>query len=83
VSARYWVAVSDELMASDPQWPDGLRVVEPNEYDDYMDQRPPRGTEWWLFEDDGAPASLEGKQVELTFVRSGGGVMIGSRSPAI
>ena len=27
VSARYWVLVSDQLMASDPQWPDGLRVA--------------------------------------------------------
>jgi len=82
VSARYWVLVSDELMHRGLGLPDGLRVVEPGP----CEQPPPAVhpvSHWWLFEDDGAPASLEGKQVELTFVRSGDGVMIGSRSPAI
>ncbi len=37
---------------------------------------------WWKFEDDGAPATLEGKQVELIFTRCGDKVQIGSRNPA-
>lgn len=76
MSVRYWVLVSDELMASDPQWPEGLRPVERG-----GTEQP--GMHWWRFEDDGAPASLEGKQVELTFVRRADKVMIGSRNPAI
>lgn len=75
MSARYWVLASDELMDSNPQWPDGLRVAEPGPYKE-------PGMRWWLFEDDGAPATLQGKAVELTFVRSGDKAMIGSRSPA-
>jgi hypothetical protein len=82
VSARYWVLVSDELMANDPQWPDGLRVIEPGPYEPPALGQPPV-SRWWLFEDGGAPATLAGKRVELTFVRSGDGVMIGSRNPAI
>jgi hypothetical protein len=78
VSARYWVLVADELMDSGPPWPDGLRAVERG-----LALTAGPGTHWWLFEDDGAPASLEGRQVELTFVRSGDGVMIGSRSPHV
>jgi hypothetical protein len=76
MSVRYWVLVSDELMDSDPQWPEGLRVVEAGPHD-------VAGMRWRKFEDDGAPASLEGRCVELTFTRSGATVMIGSRSPAI
>lgn len=78
MSAQYWVLVSDELMDSDPEWPEGLRPVKA------ATDGPPRGGgRWWLFEDVGAPATLEGKRVELTFVRSGSGVMIGGRRPAI
>lgn len=80
MSARYWVLCADEVMNSvEQQWPDGLRPIELNPVS------PPDAPEahWWLLEDDGAPASLEGKQVELTFVRSGGGIMIGSRSPHV
>jgi hypothetical protein len=67
VSARYHVLVSDELMASDPQWPDGLRPVEQEPAD------PGRypGMHWWLFEDDSASESLNGKQVELSFGQGG------------
>lgn len=79
MSARYWVLCDDELMDSGPQWPDGLRPVEPA----YRLAPPPSpGMRWWLFEDDGAPATLEGKCAGLMFVRSGNGVMIGSRTPA-
>lgn len=82
MSARYWVLVADELMSNAPDWPDGLRVIEPGPY-----EQPPPGqhpvSRWWLFGDDGAPASLEGKRVELTFTRSGGGIMIGSRNPHV
>jgi hypothetical protein len=80
VSARYWVLVSDELMNAGPEWPDGLRVIEPGPWEQPWPGVHPV-SRWWLFEDDGAPATLEGKQVELTFVRSGDGIMIGSRSP--
>lgn len=76
---RYWVLASDELMDSDPPWPEGLRPIEPAN----LPPEPSGDMRWWLFEDDGAPATLEGKQVELTFVRSGDGVMIGSRRPSI
>jgi hypothetical protein len=82
VSARYWVLVSDELMNAGLDLPDGLRVIEPGPYEPPAFGQHPV-SRWRLFEDDGAPATLEGKRVELTFVRSGDGVMIGSRSPAI
>jgi hypothetical protein len=71
------VLIGDELMSDGPEWPDGLRPVEQGE----PDVAP--GAHWWLLEDDGAPATLEGRRVDLTFVRSGTGVMIGSRNPAI
>lgn len=82
MSARYWVLVSDELMNVSPEWPDGLRVIEAGPYNQLPTggPTPPR---WWLFEDDGAPASLNGKNVQLTLVRSGDKTMIGSREPAI
>jgi len=77
MAARYWVLISDDLMNSNPQWPDGLRPVRSD------DGVPPdTHNRWWLMEDDGAPATLEGKQVELTFTRSGDKTMIGSRNPA-
>lgn len=79
MSARYWVLCSDVLMDSNPQWPDGLRPVEPAN----APPEPPGDIRWWLFEDDGAPATLEGKQVELTFTRHGDGWMIGSRNPHV
>jgi hypothetical protein len=78
MSARYWVLASDELMASEPQWPDGLRPIEPA-----TALPPDPGMQWWLFEDDGAPATLDGKRVELTFTRSGDKTMIGGRRPHI
>jgi hypothetical protein len=77
MSARYWVLVADELMSSDLQWPEGLRPVKADE-----GVPPDSHSRWWLFEDDGAPATLEGKRVELFFTRSGSGVMIGGRRPA-
>lgn len=64
MSARYHVLASDELMAAgDLQWPEGLRPVEQEPAD------PGRypGMHWWLLEDDGAPAELDGKRVELAF----------------
>jgi hypothetical protein len=64
-------------MASNPQWPQGLRPVKPSE-----GLPPDNHSRWWLFEDDGAPASLQGKRVELTFTRSGNSAQIGSRNPA-
>lgn len=76
MNACYWVLVHDEVMAADPQWPEGLRVVEPGPWES-------PGARWYKFEDDGAPAKLEGKRVELTFTRSADTIMIGSRSPAI
>lgn len=84
MSARYWVFAADQLMESDPQWPDGLRPVERlPQMAGGLDEDPDYpGAHWWLFEDDGAPATLEGKRVELTFTRNGNRVMIGSRNPA-
>lgn len=78
MSARYWILMSHELMDSDPQWPDGLRPVKQAT----DGPGPSADCAWWLMEDDGAPATLEGKRVELTFVRSGNRAMIGSRNPA-
>lgn len=72
---RYWVFVDDGLWDDDPQWPDGLRPIEPAK-----DGPRWNGCRWWLFKDDGAPASLNGKRVELEFVHTGNKVMIGSRS---
>lgn len=76
MSVRYWSLFSDELMRDKLRWPDGLRPVEQGEADVV------RKAHWWLLEDDGAPATLEGKRVELTFTRSGNRAMIGSRNPA-
>lgn len=76
MSVRYWSLFSDELMLDNPRWPEGLRPVEQGEADVV------RRAHWWLLEDDGAPATLEGKRVELTFTRSGNTVMIGTRNPA-
>jgi hypothetical protein len=66
MSARYHVMVSDQLMASDPKWPEGLRPIE-REAADPGHYR----AHWWLFEDDGASESLNGKQVEVTFHEGG------------
>lgn len=79
MSARYWVLVADEFGSGDFEWPDGLRPIEMNPVS--PDGHP--GMHWWLLEDDGAPATLEGKRVELIFVRSGDKVMIGSRRPHV
>jgi hypothetical protein len=59
---RYWVQVNDEFMASEPDWPVELRVVE-------RGGSVCPGVRWWLFEDEGAPAEIEGREVELTFSR--------------
>ncbi len=64
MSARYHVLAADALMATAClQWPEGLRPVEQEPTD------PGRypGMHWWLLEDDGADAELNGKLVELAF----------------
>lgn len=68
MSTRYHVLASDELMAGELQWPDGLRPVE----QEPTDPGSHPGMHWWLFEDDDAPAELDGKRVELTFEAIGG-----------
>jgi hypothetical protein len=65
VAARYWVLVSDELMASLPLWLDGFRPVKEGNVET-------PGMTWHLFEDDDAPEELEGKRVEVTISRSTG-----------
>jgi hypothetical protein len=62
VSARYWVLVSDELMASLPLWLDGFRPVKEGNVET-------PGMTWHLFEDDDAPEGLEGKRVEVIVSR--------------
>ena len=62
MSARYHVLADDDLMAMPGlQWPEGLRPVEQEGPGRYP------GMHWWLLEDDGAPAELNGKRVELGF----------------
>lgn len=65
MSGRYWVLASDELMGSNPAWPEGLRVVE----------RGPvwvPGMGWWLFEDDTVADDGEpGQGYEIAFTATG------------
>lgn len=77
MAVRYWALMSHDLMAhkDELRWPDGLRPV--RQATD--GPGPSRDCAWWLLEDDGAPADLEGRRVELTFTRSGDHAMIGSR----
>lgn len=72
MAARYWVLCADELIES-PEWPEGLRVIRRDE------SAPPPDNEkhWYLFEDDGASPSLDGKRVELSFGE--GGAVYGRR----
>lgn len=61
---RYWVECSDELMAAHACWPSFLRPLKRD------DSAVPLGdSHWWLFEDDDAPAGLDGKRVVLTITR--------------
>jgi hypothetical protein len=63
------VLASDELItAMDPSLlPDGLRLAIPAAI-----QHDPRGpASWYRFEDDSAPAELDGKRVELILGRQG------------
>ena len=71
-AARYWVLVADELMAGNlgsMVWPRCLRPVKRDE------SASPHATNchWWLFEDDDAPAELDGKRVDLTLSQIGHG----------
>lgn len=61
MAARYWVLVSDVLMEPGyAHWPPILRPVERGSIVWLVP-----GVHWWLFDDDEAPAELDGKQVEL------------------
>lgn len=62
MTARYHVLISDDLMAENPAWPQGLRPIEQEPTD------PGRypGMHWWLFEDDEVGPGFDGKRVELT-----------------
>ncbi len=65
---RYWVLVAQELL-DDPATPwgeAGLLLVEHGGWDSPC-------VRWCLFEDDEAPAELDGKRVELTFERAADG----------
>lgn len=76
MSARYWVLISEELMASDPQWPASLRPIQEGEAP--SPQNP--GMRWWLLEDDDAAAELGGKRVDLTLGLEDGRPVVLSRS---
>lgn len=78
MAARYWVLVSDELMDSDPRWPEGFRPVERGST---VWLEP--GVRWWLFEDDDAPPGLDGKPVEVTAVLEDGKPVIVRRPPGV
>jgi hypothetical protein len=72
MAARYWVLASDVLMeAGYAQWPPFLRPVERGSIVWLVP-----GVRWWLFEDDEAPAELDGKQVELHTERRDGQLVI-------
>lgn len=73
MTARYWVLASDELMRSDPQWPDGLRVTGETAF------ALEPGMSWYRFEDDNALPSYENREVELTFRTDDGEVSIAER----
>jgi hypothetical protein len=80
MAARYHVLASDELMASGLlRWPAGLQPVEQEPTD------PGRypGAHWWLFEDDDAPQTLNGKLVDLTIGSVDGQPVITARRPAL
>ncbi len=80
MSVRYWVLVTSALMDSDPQWPAFLRPVErlrPIEITGTCSQPP--GAHWWLFEDDEAPQTLNGKRIELTAWTQDGELQIARR----
>lgn len=76
MSAAYWVRVSDELLAGlDPSYlPDGLRLADPG-----IRLRGVPGVSEVLFEDDNAPAELNGQRVELSFRRGGDQTVIAGR----
>jgi hypothetical protein len=62
MSARYWVLCSDELMSEGVSlWPAFMRPVRRDD----SSVPPDNHSHWWLFEDDEAPAELDGKKVEL------------------
>lgn len=65
MSARYWVLVSDELMASLPVWLHNFRPVKEGNVES-------PGMTWHLFEDDDAPEELDGKRVEVIISRDTG-----------
>lgn len=79
MTARYWVLASDKLMAANRPWEDlGLHVIGP------ATAPPPNpGMQWWQFEDDNAPATLNGKRVELIIERRDGKPVLTGRRPAL
>jgi hypothetical protein len=81
MTARYWVLVSDELVAARMQLPHGLRdtgTYRSEHSEGYLPQEPP-GTGWHLIEDDDAPADLDGRIVELVFRSEGGTPVLAGR----
>lgn len=65
MSVKYWILVSDELMAAGITWPEGLRLAGPSAIDEFPD------VHWHLVEDDNAPAELDCRRVELVLGRRG------------
>jgi hypothetical protein len=87
VSARYWVLISDELLARGIAWPDGLRFASPpvlpsQGTDVITEPHELPGMTWRLIQDDDAPAELEGCRVELVFRSESGRPVLAERRAA-
>jgi hypothetical protein len=65
MAARYWVLVTEDLLADELTLPEGLRMIRHG--DDASAIYP--GSRWCYFEDDSAPPELEGKNIQLWFER--------------
>ena len=70
--SRYQILIADPLLNMGLQFPEGVFLAGQLE-------QGPAGMHWHLLDDPGAPAELEGRQVELTLRRVDGKPVIASR----